>query len=123
MTSNRKGDQKKRGQKYQNTETFSLTKRQALTPQQKCVQETEVSGLCKKCTGVIEWKIKYGKYKALSVPKRCLLCGMKTVNRAYFALCKECATDGGCCGKCQSTDVIGAFPDTPDAKVITAICK
>ena len=118
MASTRKGDPKKKGQKYKNTQAFSLTKRQALTPQQKAASSTEVSGLCKRCTEVIEWKIKYGKYKMLSVPRKCLLCGMNTVNRAYFNLCKQCATDKGCCAKCQASDVIGSFPDTAADKVI-----
>ena len=117
MTSTRKGNPKKEGQKYQNTQAFSVSKRHILTQQQTSVKSTEVSGLCKRCTEVIKWKIKYGKYKALSVPKRCVLCGMKTVNRAYFSVCKQCAMERGCCGKCQCSDAIGAFPDTADVKV------
>ncbi|KAI6660673.1 hypothetical protein LOD99_10353 [Oopsacas minuta] len=114
----KKSTHKKLGQKYQNTRTYTVCSRLAtLTPQQQSIKDTEVTGLCKRCTEIIQWKIKYGKYKALSVPKKCLNCGMKSVTRAYFTICKECADDKGCCGKCQGDNAIGSFPESKDVKV------
>ena len=117
---------KKKCQKYQNTFSYTATPKHCVpTPQQKSISATELSGLCKRCTEILEWKIKYGKYRALSVPKKCVKCGMKSVTRAYFLLCKDCATELHCCARCQSEDVIGSFPETPDVKVYlpTQICE
>ena len=112
-------DPKRKGQKYQNKKVFTVCSRlSVLTPQQESIKHTHVAGLCKRCTEIIEWKIKYGKYKPLTVPKKCLCCGMKSVTRAYFSLCKECADGKRCCAKCQDDDVIGTFPESQDVKVI-----
>ena len=118
-------DPKRKGQKYQNKRAFAVCSRlTVLTPQQESIKHTQVAGLCKRCTEIIKWKIKYGKYKSLTVPKKCLCCGMKSVTRAYFTLCKGCADEKKCCAKCQDDedDVIGVFPEAQDVKVIECLC-
>jgi len=40
---------------------------------------------------VLEWKIKYNKYKMLSAPAKCARCSQKTVKQAYTFMCQPCA--------------------------------
>ena len=60
----------------------------------------QVINCCPKCTGVIEWKIKYGKYKTLSAPAKCVDCLQKTVKYNYHIRCGPCVEKVGKCAKC-----------------------
>ena len=40
---------------------------------------------------MIEWKRRYGKYKPLKQPAKCLGCNQKAVHQAYHQLCPPCA--------------------------------
>lgn len=71
--SSRKGEsQRSRAQRYQNKTSFKndLYDKSDRT---KKLNAMNISGICQRCHDVIEWKIKYRKYKALSQPKSCNL--------------------------------------------------
>ncbi|QQP35510.1 C9orf85 [Caligus rogercresseyi] len=56
---------------------------------------------CPKCSGVIQWKIDYGKYKPLSRPGKCVRCQERRIKQAYHTLCENCTSEGGgLCAKC-----------------------
>ena len=59
-------------------------------------------GVCATCHEIIEWKKKYGKYKPLKVPGKCVGCGSSTVVDAYHNICQQCAAATGACAKCQT---------------------
>ena len=58
---------------------------------------------CPKCTELIEWKIKYGKYKMLTTPAKCVDCLEKTVKYNYHVRCGKCVERTGKCAKCGDT--------------------
>lgn len=87
--STRSGEQnKKRGQKHQNTFKFKLDEKDRKV--QKLLQ-TPKDHLCQRCFDQITWKIEYKKYKPLSAPAMCNDCRQKVVFKAYRALCDACA--------------------------------
>ena len=67
--STRKGDNKKKGQKYQNVTAFknNLHDTSKVT---KTINSLVVQGVCERCRDIIEWKKKYKKYKPLTAPKK-----------------------------------------------------
>ncbi|CAH1104559.1 unnamed protein product [Psylliodes chrysocephalus] len=73
----------------------------------KMINSIQVSHVCERCKDIIEWKIKYKKYKPLSQAKTCVKCNLKTVKRAYHVMCAECGKKLGLCTKCcQKKDVV-----------------
>jgi hypothetical protein len=95
----RKGENSKRGQKYQNSTAF----KPGLYGKSRRVQLAAVvplAGVCARCKEKIEWKKKYDKYKPLSAPKKCVTCQQKTVRQAYYRLCQDCAESRRVCAKC-----------------------
>ena len=96
---NRKGGDGKSGQKYQNVTAYRVDL-YGESRQTKLAKALPLDGLCSRCKEKLEWKKKYGKYKPLSVPRKCVSCSQKKVNQAYYLLCRECATDKGVCAKC-----------------------
>ncbi|TDG39899.1 hypothetical protein AWZ03_013680 [Drosophila navojoa] len=66
-----------------------------------------VSTVCQRCKEVIEWKIKYKKYKPLTQAKTCARCQQRTVRKAYHVICKDCAVKDHVCAKClKSADEV-----------------
>lgn len=67
--SSKKGNTKRRGQKYQNATAFKndLHDKSAKI---KMINAIQVTQCCGRCTEIIEWKIKYKKYKPLTAPKK-----------------------------------------------------
>ncbi|KAL3785299.1 hypothetical protein ACHAW5_008331 [Stephanodiscus triporus] len=49
-------------------------------------------GVCVRCRDKIEWRKKYRKYRPLTHPSKCNLCGRRNVRAAYHTLCGECAS-------------------------------
>lgn len=90
---------KKPGQKHQNTHAFKFDKYKT-DPKAKMLKNLQVTNCCPKCTEVIEWKIKYGKYKPLTVPGKCVECLQKTVKHNYHIRCGPCVLKTGKCAKC-----------------------
>ncbi|MEQ2234862.1 hypothetical protein ILYODFUR_035744, partial [Ilyodon furcidens] len=64
------------------------------------------NGLCQHCKGVLEWKVKYNKYKSLTQPKKCVKCSQKTVRDAYHIVCKPCSLQLEICCKCGKKEDI-----------------
>ena len=68
--SSARGNVKKSGPpKYQNKSAFKNNLHDK-SAKMKMINSLEVSGACVRCKEVIEWKIKYKKYKPLTVPKK-----------------------------------------------------
>jgi len=100
MSSQRGNPEKKKPPKYANKTAFKNDLHDT-NKRTKVIRELEVTGCCDKCRKVIEWKIKYKKYKPLTVPKRCVKCQQKTVLNAYNIVCTPCATLQDICAKCS----------------------
>lgn len=85
----------------------------------KIVESLEMesrSGMCRKCTDVVEWKKAYGKFKPLKTPGKCCGCGKKAVDLPYCQLCVACATARQVCPKClDGKGVKGAKPPAAPA--------
>jgi len=113
MSSSKGNTNRTRAQKYQNRTAFKNNLYDK-SDQQKKLNSLHVSEVCTHCKGVIEWKIKYKKYKPLSQPKTCTKCSQKTVKKAYHVLCRECALNSKCCAKClKSSEVVEIIPPEP----------
>ena len=68
--SSQKGNLKKTGPpKYKNERAFKNNLHDT-SKKQKEINSLEFHGLCEHCKGVIEWKVKYKKYKPLTAPKK-----------------------------------------------------
>ncbi|KXS15811.1 hypothetical protein M427DRAFT_155098 [Gonapodya prolifera JEL478] len=78
------------------------------------MRELPIRGLCGKCRDILEWRKRMGKYKPLTVPKKCVGCGNKTVKDAYHVVCNKCAAEKRVCAKCQtSTDIVEIVESIP----------
>lgn len=70
MSTRRGANLRDRPQKYKNRTAFKNDLHDK-TPQIKFLNSLQISEVCEHCKSVIEWKIKYKKYKPLSQPKKC----------------------------------------------------
>lgn len=95
--SSQKGNVKKNGQKYQNTFAFKHNKNSMVT---RKIIETPLDLLCEKCLNILEWKIKFRKYKPLSVAAKCKICENKHVYKGHRTICDKCAAENKLCSKC-----------------------
>ncbi|KAM4577403.1 uncharacterized protein C9orf85 homolog [Odontesthes bonariensis] len=94
-----------RRQKHQNTIAFKNDKYGASVQVKKANSKIH-DGLCLHCKGVLEWKVKYSKYKPLTQPRKCVKCSQKTVKDAYHIVCKACSLQLEICCKCGKKDDI-----------------
>ncbi|XP_024541179.1 uncharacterized protein LOC112350002 isoform X1 [Selaginella moellendorffii] len=46
-----------------------------------------ITGVCARCKDKIEWRRRYGKYKALVEPAKCQQCGKRVIRQAYHKFC------------------------------------
>lgn len=98
--STRKGEStRKRAQKYQNTKAFKNDLHDK-TVKTKQINNLQISNVCERCKSILEWKIKYKKFKPLKAPATCTKCSQKCVKHAYHMMCKPCADANGVCPKC-----------------------
>jgi hypothetical protein len=67
--SSEKGNCRKDAQKYKNNRAFKNNIYDT-SKRQKDINNLEFYGLCEHCKGILEWKVKYKKYKPLSTPKK-----------------------------------------------------
>lgn len=95
--STRGGDNKKKGQKHQNTFAFKHNRNSMLT---RKIMESPLDHLCKRCLDKLEWRMTYRKYKPLTTPAICLFCEMRTVYKAYRRICDSCSEGKKSCAKC-----------------------
>lgn len=105
MSSQKGNVSRSRGQKHQNTTVYKNDKYGA-TAQVKRANSKVHDGLCQHCKGVLEWKVKYSKYKPLTQPKKCVKCSQKTVKDAYHIICKPCSLQLEICCKCGKKEEI-----------------
>lgn len=102
-----------RAQKHKNRHVFKNDLHDK-TPLQIKLNSLHISEVCQHCKGVIEWKIKYKKYKPLSQPKTCTKCSQKKIKKAYHVLCRDCALEIRVCAKClKSADEVDIEPPQP----------
>lgn len=95
--STRGGNNKKQGQKYQNTFAFKHNKNSKLTLK---IKASPLDKLCKRCFDILEWKIKFRKYKPLTTASTCNSCHLKNIFKAYRTKCDLCAVPNKLCTKC-----------------------
>ncbi|KAL0979654.1 hypothetical protein UPYG_G00187850 [Umbra pygmaea] len=105
MSSQKGNVSRSRRQKHQNTAAFKNDKYGA-TVQVKIANSKVHDGLCQRCKDVIEWKVKYNKYKTLTQPRPCVKCSQKTVKDSYHVICKPCALKLEICTKCGKKEDI-----------------
>lgn len=100
MSSSKGNNSRSRPQKHQNRSAFKNDLHDT-SKRTKFINSLEVKGVCQRCKDVIEWKIKYKKYKPLTAPATCVGCGLKSVKYAYHIRCTNCATEKKICAKCS----------------------
>ena len=70
MSTSRRGDSAKKGQKYQNAWAFKPGLHRTGRQRAQDVASLPPAGLCARCKEKIEWRRKYDKYKPLSAPRK-----------------------------------------------------
>ncbi|ENN72914.1 hypothetical protein D910_01001 [Dendroctonus ponderosae] len=75
-----------RPQKYKNKTAFKNNLHDT-SQRTKTINSISVGNVCQRCKDIIEWKIKYKKYKPLSQLKTCVKCGQKAISKAYHTIC------------------------------------
>uniref|UniRef100_A0A6M2DTS9 Uncharacterized protein n=1 Tax=Xenopsylla cheopis TaxID=163159 RepID=A0A6M2DTS9_XENCH len=99
MSTKRGDTTRSRPQKHQNRTAFKNNLHDT-SHTTKLINSLNISQVCKHCKDVIEWKIKYKKYKPLTQPKTCTKCSEKVVKHAYHIMCIPCAQLNKVCPKC-----------------------
>lgn len=113
MSTERGNGSRTRTQKHKNHFAFRNDLHDR-TPKQKLLNTLHISEVCQHCKGVIEWKIKYKKYKPLSQPKTCTRCQQRNIRKAYHVLCRSCALESRVCAKClKSAEEVEIEPPQP----------
>ncbi|XP_066272264.1 uncharacterized protein C9orf85 homolog [Branchiostoma lanceolatum] len=112
MSSQRGNVGRSRPQKYKNSMAFRNNLHDQ-SQKTKKLNAMVVGGLCAHCKSVIDWKIKYKKYKPLSQPKKCVKCEQKTVKQAYTMMCMPCARTADVCAKCGKGEEVVTPALTP----------
>lgn len=105
MSSQKGNVSRSRGQKHQNSFAYKNDKYGA-TVQVKKAKSKVHDGLCQRCKDVVEWKVKYNKYKPITQPRKCVKCSQKNVKDAYHIICKPCALQLEICCKCGKKEEI-----------------
>ncbi|XP_076586013.1 uncharacterized protein C9orf85 homolog [Chaetodon auriga] len=116
MSSQKGNVSRSRGQKHQNATAFRNDKYGASVQVKKAKSKTH-DGLCQHCKGVLEWKVKYNKYKSLTQARKCVKCAQKTVKDAYHIICKPCSLQLDICCKCgKKEDIVIPINSEVDKK-------
>ncbi|KAJ6669567.1 hypothetical protein lerEdw1_000116 [Lerista edwardsae] len=118
MSSQRGNVSRTRAQRHQNAQVFRNDKYDT-SAQRKKINGKLHEGLCQHCKEVLEWRVKFNKYKLLAKPKKCVKCLQKTVKDSYHTICKPCACDLDLCAKCGKTEDIGVPIQTHPEKTET----
>uniref|UniRef100_G1QJV7 Uncharacterized protein n=1 Tax=Nomascus leucogenys TaxID=61853 RepID=G1QJV7_NOMLE len=105
MSSQKGNVARSRPQKHQNTFSFKNDKFDK-SVQTKKINAKLHDGVCQRCKEVLEWRVKYSKYKPLSKPKKCVKCLQKTVKDSYHIMCRPCACELEVCAKCGKKEDI-----------------
>jgi len=99
MSCQRGNGTRSRPQKHQNQTSFKNNIYDN-SQKTKLINSIEVTNVCGRCKKIIEWKIKYKKYKMLKAPMKCIKCEQKTVKHSYHNICLLCAKQQEVCSKC-----------------------
>ncbi|XP_030049723.1 uncharacterized protein C9orf85 homolog [Microcaecilia unicolor] len=114
MSSQRGNVSRTRPQKHRNVTVFKNDKFDS-SSQTKKINAKLHDGVCQRCKDILEWRVKFSKYKALSQPKKCVKCLQKTVKDAYHLICRPCACRLNLCAKCgKAEEVILPFGKGPE---------
>lgn len=114
MSSQKGNASRSRPQKYQNTHAFKNDLHDK-TKKTKTINQLQVANVCEKCKHIIEWKIKYKKYKPLKAAGKCTKCDQKAIKHSYHIMCQECAKKLGVCPKCcAEKDIVPAEPSAEE---------
>ncbi|XP_004518809.1 uncharacterized protein C9orf85 homolog [Ceratitis capitata] len=117
MSSQRGNSSRTRSQKHKNRTAFKNDLHDK-TLLQKKLNSLHVSEVCQHCKDVIEWKIKYKKYKPLSQPRTCTRCQQRNITKAYHVLCRSCALEARVCAKClkdaQEVEIVTPQPTSEE---------
>ncbi|XP_040435532.1 uncharacterized protein C9orf85 homolog [Falco naumanni] len=105
MSSERGNVSRTRPQRYQNARAFRNDKYDK-SARRKKINAKLHDGVCQHCKGVLEWRVKFSKYKLLSKPKKCVKCLQKTVKDPYHIICRPCAGKLEICAKCGKEEEI-----------------
>ncbi|XP_030214482.1 uncharacterized protein C9orf85 homolog [Gadus morhua] len=114
MSSQKGNSSRSRPQKHKNSVAFRNDKYGA-TIQVKIANSKIHNGLCQRCKDVLEWKVKYNKYKSLTQAKKCVKCFQKNVKDAYHIMCKPCSIQLELCAKCGNKEEI-VIPINPEVE-------
>ena len=106
----RPGNNKKKGQKHQNTYTYHHNKGSLVS---RKILSSPLDLLCERCLDILAWKVKFNKYHPLKTPGKCNQCQEKTIYKAYRTICDGCAIKDGKkrCTKCGEEVENFAKPD------------
>ena len=106
----RPGNNKKKGQKHQNTYTYHHNKGSLIS---RKILSSPLDFLCERCLNILSWKVKFNKYHPLKTPGKCNQCQEKCIYKAYRTICDGCATKDGKkrCTKCGEEVESFAKPD------------
>lgn len=103
MSTQRGNCSRSRPQKYQNNKVFKNNLHDK-SKRTQIINSTQVTSTCDRCKAIIEWKIKYKKYKQLKSAKTCIKCSNKTVKQSYHTICRVCVETLKVCAKCGTMD-------------------
>lgn len=106
MSSARGNTNRNRAQKHQNRTVFKNDLHDS-SNRTKFINSLSINGVCKRCKDILEWKIKYKKYKPLTAPRKCTGCDQKSIKYAYHMLCNLCAKEKRVCPKCCKSAEVG----------------
>ena len=106
----RPGNNKKKGQKHQNTYSYHHNKGSLIS---RKILSSPLDLLCERCLNILAWKVKFNKYHPLKTPGKCNQCQEKSIYKAYRTICDGCATKDGKkrCTKCGEEVEEYAKPD------------
>lgn len=116
MSSQKGNAVRSRSQKYQNRHAFKNNLHDT-SQKTKFINSIDVANVCERCKNIIEWKIKYKKYKPLKAPTKCIKCEQKVVKRAYHMTCGPCAKEQEVCPKCGKKATIILEKPTRDEQI------
>ncbi|KAM4706443.1 uncharacterized protein C9orf85 homolog [Discoglossus pictus] len=105
MSSQKGNVHRSRPQKHRNVTAYRNNKYECSATTKKLNSKLH-DGVCQHCKDVLEWRVKYSKFKPLSQPKKCVKCLQKTVRDSYHIICKPCAMKLEVCAKCGKNEEI-----------------
>ncbi|XP_054253319.1 uncharacterized protein C9orf85 homolog [Indicator indicator] len=122
MSSEKGNVSRTRPQRYQNARAFKNDKYDT-SARRKKINAKLHDGVCQHCKGILEWRVKFSKYKLLSKPKKCVKCLQKTVKDPYHIICRPCAGRLEVCAKCGKEEEIVIPIDKEQDRTESVITK